>query len=173
VRRTLVVALAALSLTAPGAASAHGTHYEGYVSVVERMVPLHPGLLVDIIGGNERVAVRNLTRSTVVFLDERGKAVVTLAPGDARVWHEPRIHAPQGPPPEQSGLIRRWQIAGKSDGRPFVVKGFLGYAVPPGQPVASDDEWTSTGRIAALTGLGVIVLAALALPLVVRRKGEG
>jgi hypothetical protein len=164
--------LAVLMLAVPGGAAGHGMHYEGYVSVVERVVPLHAGLLIDVIGGNEKLAVRNLTRARVVFFDASGKPVATLAPGDARTWHEPRIHEP-GPPPERSGLIRRWQIRGESNGRPFLVKGFLGYAAPPEEAAASDDDWTSPGRIAALTGLGVVVLAALALPLVLRRKGEG
>jgi hypothetical protein len=171
VQKWLVPAVLALSLAVPGAAFAHGTHYEGYVSVVERIVPVHPGLLVDVVGRNERIAVRNLTRSSVVFFDANGRPLTTLGPGDAGTWHEPRIHEP-GPPPKQSGLIRRWQLRGEADGRPFVVKGFLGYAVPPGQASGGDDAWTSRGRLAALTGLGVMAIAALALPLVMRRKGE-
>ena len=170
-QKWLLTAVLALSLAVSGAASAHGTHYEGYVSVVERIVPMHPGLLVDVVGRNERIAVRNLTRSNVVFFDANGKRIVTIAPGDAGTWHEPRIHE-AGPPPEQSGLIRRWQLRGAADGRPFVVKGFLGYAVPSAQAASSGDEWTSPGRLAALTGLGVMALAALALPLFMRRKGE-
>jgi hypothetical protein len=172
VQKGLLTAVLALSLAVPGTAFAHGTHYEGYVSVVERIVPMHPGLLVDVVGRNERIAVRNLTRSNVVFFDANGERIETIAAGDAGTWHEPRIHEP-GPPPKQSGLIRRWQLRGEADGRPFIVKGFLGYAVPPAQAASSGDNWTSPGRLAALTGLGVVVLAALALPLVVRWKGEG
>lgn len=170
--RFVASTLAVLLLAVPGGAAAHGMHYEGYVSVVERVVPLQPGLLIDVSGGNEKMAVRNLTRAKVVFLDANDKPVATLAPGDARTWHEPRIHEP-GPPPAKSGLIRRWQIRGESNGRPFLVKGFLGYASPPESAAPGGDDWTSPGRIAALTGLGVVVLAALALPLVIRRKGEG
>ena len=152
----------------PDAAVGHGQRYEGYVSRVSSVEPLVPGLLVDVLGGDERLAVRNLTRSRVVFFDGRGRPVATVAPGGGASWHESRIHA-SGPPPERSQLVRRWQIRGTTEGRAFVVHGYLGYAAPP------DESRRGPGvrRIVVIAALTALLVTALALPLVVRREGEG
>jgi hypothetical protein len=167
VHRSALIAVFVVGLF-PSAASAHGRHYEGYVSTVSGVEPNLPGLLIDVIGGDERLAVRNLTQSTVLFFDARGRPVATVRAGGSASWHEPRIHA-SGPPPERSQLVRRWRIRGEADGRLFVVNGYLGYAAPAGRPA----DGTGVRRVAAIALLTALLLTALALPLVVRRKGEG
>lgn len=166
--RGFLFALVLVACVFPGAASGHGEHYEGYVSRVSEVEPLVLGLLIDVVGGDERLAVRNLTASTVEFFDPRGRPLATVPPGGSASWHEPRIHA-SGPPPERSQLVRRWRIRGEADGRPFAVNGYLGYAAPADQPT----EGTSVRRVVVIAALAALLLTALALPLVVRRKGEG
>lgn len=153
-------------LALPGAACAHGTRYEGFHAVVERVDPQLPGLLVTVLDGDERLSVRNWTGEPVVLLDARGRPLARLAPGASRAWHEPRIHA-SGPPPERTGVVRRWRIRGRAGGRPFAIHGFLGYAAPATAPETDEGR-----RTLAIVGLTLVVLGALALPLVVRRKGE-
>lgn len=166
-RRCFLLGILLFGCVLPGAASGHGTRFQGYVSRVSEVEPLLPGLLVDVLGGDERLSVRNLTQSTVVFFDGSGRPIAMVEPGRGASWHEPRIHA-AGPPPERSQLVRHWRIRGEADGRPFAVNGYLGYAAPAERPA----EGTGVQRVAAIAALTVVLLTVLALPLVIRRKGK-
>lgn len=75
-------ALAALVLVP--AAFAHGRSYEGFVSTVSGIDPLMPGLIVQVLESDERLALRNFTSETVIVFDRRGRPLVRIAPGDTR-----------------------------------------------------------------------------------------
>jgi hypothetical protein len=160
------------ALVAAPSARAHriGAH-TGFISTVSYIEPQQPGLLVQVLGGHEQLSVANLTRREVVILDEHGRARVSIAPGQTRVWPEPRIGSAEAPP-EREGLVRYWRIPGTADGEPFEIVGFLGYRPPPGEPAQADGSGLPGWAIAlAAAGGTLLLVAALALPLR-RRKGE-
>ena len=161
-------------LACAAGASSHptGTH-SGFVSTVSGIEPPQPGLLVQVLGGHERLSVRNLTQKTVVVFDGRGEQAARLAPGQARTWADPRISY-TGPPPEREGLVKKWRIAGEADGEPIAIVGFLGYRPPPAATAPEEDDGSLPAWALALTVVGgaLAVAGALALPLL-RRKGEG
>jgi hypothetical protein len=163
-----------LALTFAGGAAAHGGgSHTGFVATVSQVEPPQLGLLVQVVGGHERLALRNLTPKTVVIFGQDGQPALRLAPGESGSVADPRIGS-TGPPPEQGEFVRDWRIPGEADGEPFEIVGFLGYRPPPGE--ARDPESDGSGfpvwAIALTVGLGVIVVAAtLALPLR-RREGE-
>lgn len=127
-----------------------------------------PGLLVDVLGGHERLSVRNWTQKTVVIYDGEGRPLARIAAGESRVWREPRIGW-SGAPPDREGLVRHWRIPGRTAGRPFEIVGFLGYRAPVSE---SDEDSTPTWAIVTAAGISLLLVAVgLALPLV-RRKGE-
>ncbi len=154
---TMRVALAVVltvALAAPAAGQAHVTGaHTGFVATVSGIDPPLPGLLVQVLGGHERLSVRNWTQASVVIFDGRGGTAARLAPGESRTWADPRVRY-SGPTPKEEGLVRNWQIRGEADGKAFTIAGFLGYRPP-----------------AEAAGGGVLVVAALALPLW-KRKGE-
>jgi hypothetical protein len=162
---TLVVTL----VLAASSARAHATgSHAGFQSTVSYVEPQLPGLLVRVLGGHERLSVRNWTRKEIVILDERGRPIVRLAPGESRAWIEPRIGS-AGPPPDRERLVRNWRIRGRADGRPFAIVGFLGY-----RPLSSDTDADDVPAwvVVVAVGTGVLAAAALALP-VLRREDEG
>ncbi len=164
--RALAASLAALALAAGASAHPTGTHV-GFVSTVSGIEPQLPGLLVTVIGGHERLSVRNLTQKRVVVLDESDRPAVELAPGESGSWSDPRIGSSE-PPPDEEGLVRRWRIRGTADGEPFEIAGFLGYRPPPAAEGAGLPAWA----VVLAGGAGALALAAaLALPLR-RREGE-
>jgi hypothetical protein len=158
VRRSLALlaGVALLAAVVPSPASAHTTGiHTGFVATVSGVTPALPGLLVRVIGGHERLSVQNWTERTIVIFGENGEVVARLAPGKGKAWADPRIE-------------------GEADGKPFAIGGFLGYRPPPAAEAhgSSGSGWPRWATVAALAGGAVLVLAALALPLV-RRKGEG
>lgn len=159
-------------LACAASASAHPTGtYSGFVSTVSGIEPPQPGLLVAVLGGHERLSVRNLTQKTVVVFDEHDRQVARLAPGQAGSWADPRI-SHTGPPPEREGLVKEWRIPGEADGEAIAIVGFLGYRPPPDVTAPEEDNALPTGALALAIAGGALVLAAvLALPLR-RRKGE-
>ncbi len=171
-RRLLAAPVLALAWTAAAYAHGGGEH-TGFVSTVSAIEPPQPGLLVEVIGGHERLSVRNLTQKTVVIFDERGRAALRLPPGEAGSIADPRIGS-TGPPPEEGEFVKDWRIPGEADGEPFEIVGFLGYRPPP----TSQEQPAGAGGLPAwaialaAAGAAVVVAAALALPLL-RRKGEG
>jgi hypothetical protein len=149
---------------------AHGTGpHTGFQARVSYIEPQLPGLLVQVIGGHERLSVANLTQKNVVILDDGGRALERIPAGRTRVWAEPRIGSTEAPP-EHEGLVRNWRIPGTADGERFEIVGFLGYRPPAGAP--SGDNGVPTWAIVVAAAAGVLIAAAaLALPFV-RREDE-
>jgi hypothetical protein len=171
--RLLALLLGAVSsvLLAPAGAGAHeeGPH-TGFVATVSGIEPPQLGLLVTVLGGHERLSLRNLTPKTVVIFAEGGEPRLRLAPGRSGSVSDPRIGS-SGPPPDEGEFVKDWRIPGEADGERFEIVGFLGYRAPAtGQ---EDDGSALPAWGVALLGVGVlVVIVALALPLG-RRKGEG
>lgn len=166
---TLATLVAAALLTGDSARAHPTGAHTGFRSTVSYIEPQLPGLLVQVLGGHERLSVRNWTQKEVVILDERGGLIVQIAPGQTRSWIEPRIGASDAPP-NRERLVRNWRIRGRADGRPFAIVGFLGYRPPAADSNGGGDApaWAIAG--AAVAGV-LIAAAALALPLL-RREGE-
>jgi hypothetical protein len=155
-----LVLLAAVSATLACAASARaheGGQHTGFAARVSVIEPFIPGLLVQVIGGHERMSVANLTDQSIVILDERGDPFVRIGPGKTETWAEPRIGATEEPP-EEEGLVRNWRIRGTADGEPFQIRGFLGYRPPPG---SAEEERSGLTALAIVLGVGVLTLGAL------------
>jgi hypothetical protein len=169
--RPLLVVLA-LSLACAADAHAHGGgEHTGFQARVSTIEPFIPGLLVTVLGGHEQLSVTNLTDNRVVILDEQGKPLVRVPPGQTEVWDEPRIGATEEPP-EREGLVRNWRIRGTADGEPFEIVGFLGYRPPPQEAAAenADDGLPTWALVLAGAGGAFVLAAALAVPLM-RRGG--
>ncbi len=162
--------MVAALLVAP-LAHAHPTgSHTGFVSTVSGIEPPQLGLLVRVLGGHERLSVRNLTRKTVVVFDQEGDEALRLAPGRSGSVADPRIGS-TGPPPEEGEFVRDWRIPGEADGQPFEIVGFLGYRAPAVAQDESDSGLPGWAIVLAAVGGGIVLAAALALPLV-RREGE-
>jgi hypothetical protein len=131
--------------------------------------PFLPGLLVQVVGGHERLSLTNLTDKRIVILDGRGKPLVRIGPGGTEVWTEPRVGATEEPP-EEEGLVRNWRIAGRADGEPFEIVGFLGYRPPAG--AAADDADGSLLVWAIVIAGGAAIVAGTAIAVTrLRRQG--
>jgi hypothetical protein len=174
-RAPLTLLATLLALAAGQAAHAHVTGvHTGFVATVSGISPQQPGLLAQVLGGHEKISVRNWTQATVVVFDEEGAVEVRLAPGETKAWADPRVSY-SGPPPEKDGLVRKWEIRGEANGTPFTISGFLGYRAPPADHAeaagSGGSGWPAWATAAVLAGGGLLALAALALPLM-RRKGE-
>jgi hypothetical protein len=182
----LLVALSLLAGAAVGDAAAHGgTPGPGYRSTASGIEPPLPGLLVEVLDG-EILSVRNWTGKEVSIDGADGKPLVhfvagavkqrdgrgwrVVRRGTSHAWHDPRVHW-TGPTPERSGLVTRWTIPGTADGKPFVIRGFIGYTKAVGE--RGDEKGLSAVATAGIVAVGLLALAALALPLVLRKdKGE-
>jgi hypothetical protein len=181
--RTLLVA-SALALACPAASAAHGTgHEEGFLSTVSGMEPAVPGLLVSVVGGDQLLSIRNWSGRHVVLLGADRRPFLRFSDnrvergtdgrwelvkrGSSYAFHDSRIHV-VGPPPERSGLVREWRVPGVANGRPFAIKGFVGYRAPAAPADAGGlPAWAPV----AAAGVGVLAVAALALAHR-RRRGE-
>jgi hypothetical protein len=166
-----LLALTVLALACAAGAHAHGggshTGFAARVSVIE---PFLPGLLVEVLGGHQRLSVTNLTDKHLVILDGGDQPFVRIAPGETEAWAEPRIGAGQDPP-EKEGLVKNWRIEGTADGEPFVIVGFLGYRPPAGESGLPERSGLPAWAIVLAGAGGALVLgAALALPLL--RRGR-
>jgi hypothetical protein len=180
---TLLALVLAAAVTTSGAAH-EGAPGEGYRSTVAGIEPAVPGLLVDVLDDDEMLAVRNWTGKTVVLEGADGEPLFrftgdevrqrdgsgwrVVKRGTSHAWHDARVHW-AGATPERSGLVTRWSVPGTVGGEPFVVRGFIGYTAPAASAPAR--ATTSPRLVAAAATIGLLALAALALPLV-RRKGE-
>jgi hypothetical protein len=95
-----------------------------------------------------------------------------VARGASYAWHDHRIvwKGTQPPPavqrdPKNPHLVFRWRIPATADGKPFAIKGFLGWA-----PTASGGDG---GRGWLLPGVGAaaaVLVAAAALALAMRAR---
>lgn len=133
----------------------------GYVSSVTNIDPLILGLEAKVLGGQDKLFVRNWSTKRVVLFERDGTRIV-LERGAARSWHDHRIGWFIADPPalvrdapDRPHLLRRWEIPGRAGTRPFVIKGLLGYAPPPH---ASKDESHGWILPAALIGAAGVAL---------------
>jgi hypothetical protein len=185
----LALAAAVAALASPGAAAAHGGGvHQGIQAAVTSVEPPVLGLLADVIGGHERLSIRNRTNKEVVILDGRGEPLLRFTDegvfrraaaswrlvdrGTDHAWPDPRIRWPGKLPTAGPTQVQPWRIRGTADGAPFVIRGLV--AVTPSAALAAtpaEDDGASTAVIVAAVVGGVLALAALALPLR-RRKGE-
>jgi hypothetical protein len=181
--RTLLGACA-LALACPAASAAHGSgHEDGFLSTVSGIEPPVPGLLASVVGGDQLLSIRNWSGRSVVLLGADGRPYLRFADnrverhtgeewelvkrGSSYAFHDSRIHV-VGPPPERSGVVRNWRVAGTANGRPFAIKGFLGYKAPD---APADDGGPPAWAPVAAAGVGVLAVVALALAHR-RRRGE-
>ncbi len=161
---TLVASsLAGLVCTAGAFAHRGGSHV-GFVSTVSTIDPFVPGLLVQVLGGHERLSLTNLTRKTVVILGDDGRPVARIPPSENRVWADPRIGSSE-PPPDREGLVRNWRIPGTAGGEPFEIVGFLGYRPPPGASGGANGGLPTWAIVLAVAGGALVLAAALAIAL--------
>ena len=167
-RRLVLLGAASAGLACAGSAWAHeGGGHTRFVATVSTIDPPQLGLLVNVLGGHERLSVRNLTKKTVVIFGEDGRPKLRLAPGRSGSMADPRIGS-TGPPPETGELVKNWHIPGEANGKPFEILGFLGYRAPPGE---EQGDWLPAWAIAlVIAGGGIVLTAALALPL--RRRED-
>jgi hypothetical protein len=147
------------------------------------------GLLARVVGGHERLLIRNRSNKEIVILDGGGKPLLRFADvgvfrraaaswrlvdrGTGYAWPDPRIRWPGKLPTAGPTQVQPWRIRGTADGAPFVIRGLVA-VTPSAAPAASpsEDEGAPTAVIVAAVVGGVLALAALVLPLR-RREGEG
>lgn len=175
--RIPAVALVA-GATAP-AAFAHGPfgQAKGYVSSVTSIEPNVLGLQATVVG--DRLVVRNWSTKTVTILGPDGRPYLRfgrrgvfasgelgwkrITAGTSYSWHDPRVRwtgrqAPEAVRrhPDQAHLLRSWRVRGSAAGKPFVIRGLLGYAPPP---ATKSDSGPWTWLAPALGGAAAAVLA--------------
>lgn len=170
-RRHVFLSLVVAGLLLVPAANGHGTgSHTGFVSTVSGLEPPQLGVLVQVLGGHERLSVRNLSRKTVVVFDEDGDEGLRLPPGESGTMADRRIGS-TGPPPDEGEFVRDWRIPAEANGEPFEIVGFLGYRAAEGTKDESDSGLPRWAIVLAAAGGAVVLAAALALPLL-RREGE-
>lgn len=168
-KRLLVLAVLVLAPTASAHEPMGSPVKLGYVSTVSNVDPLILGLDARVLGGQDKLFVRNWSRKRVTLFERDGTPIV-LKPGASRSWHDHRIgwFLPDPPKlvqdqPDRPHLLRNWQIPGRTGGRAFVIKGLLGYAPPPAAKAETGDRgWilplglaAAAVAIAAAVGVGV------------------
>jgi len=177
-------ALGCALVTAGVAAHAAAAHDEpagrhGYISTVVAIAPNVLGLQARVLGGDERLTLRNWSGKTVVVLGYHGEPFLRftdhgvfrlagaewrrVAGGTSYAWHDHRIHWDRKTPPpavaaapDRPHKLFGWRIPGRADGRRFVITGFLGYAPPPA--VSHGRSWWPTTVSSALAVLLAVVL---------------
>jgi hypothetical protein len=88
--------------------------------------------------------------------------------GPGFAWHEHRIHTSGEPPvvsraPDRRHFILYWRIPARANGKPFAIKGFLGYAPAPAAKAEGGVDWwlpavAATGGVATLAAVLAIAL---------------
>jgi hypothetical protein len=193
-RRVAAIAGAALVL-APGAWAHGGTRSTGYISTFSNLEPNVVGVSVNIFGRDNTISLSNYSGKTVVVLGRSGEPYLRFVPGRVEenmrspttarprwrkvangasyAWHDHRIvWSRTSPPrivrqaPDVSHLVFRWALHATADGKPFLIKGFLGWAPSPTKNGGDTSAWVFA---AAAGGAGAAVAAALALGLRARR----
>ena len=187
--------VAACALAAAPAAFGHGRFgpAKRYVSSVTSIEPNVLGLQASVVG--DQLVVRNWSTKTVTVLGPDGRAYLRfgrhgvfanqgfgwkrISRGTSYGWHDPRVRwVGRQPPevvrrqPERAHFLRAWSVRGLAGGKPFVIRGLLGYAPPP---VAKSDshpwKWVAVGLgSAAAAGLAFLVVQSRSRP---ARTGSG
>ena len=95
-----------------------------------------------------------------------------VAAGNGFAWHDHRIvwTGAAEPPvverdPDVSHLIFRWSLPATAGGKPFRIKGFLGWAPPPKAPDNGRSAW-----VYAAAGVGIALAAGAAVVLALRAR---
>jgi hypothetical protein len=182
-----LVAVAALA-SAP-AAFGHGPFgpAKGYVSSVTSIEPNVLGLQASVAG--DRLVVRNWSTKTVTILGPDGRPYLRfgrggifadagfgwkrISGGTSYGWHDPRVRwtGRQPPqvvlrPPDRAHFLRAWSVRGTAAGKPFVIRGLLGYA-PPATAKRDSRSWATWLAVA----IGGVAAAGLVF-LVVRSRSR-
>src|SRR5207247_6388317 len=129
------------------------------------------GLQASVVG--DRLVVRNWSTKTVTILGPDGRPSLRfgrrgifadagfgwkrVSRGTSFGWHDPRVRWTARQPPEavrrhpdRAHFLRSWSVRGSADGRPFVIRGLLGYSPPP---VKRDRRSWTTWLAVALGGV--------------------
>lgn len=127
------------------------------------------------VSENMRSPTTFLNRSEVVPSDANPGAKPLwqkVSHGNGFAWHDHRIvwTGAAEPPiveqaPDVSHLIFRWSLPATAGGKPFRIKGFLGWAPPPKPPDSGRSSW-----VYAAAPAGVALAGAVALVLAVRAR---
>jgi hypothetical protein len=119
---------------------------------------------VTILGPDGRPSLRFARRG--VFANA-GFGWKRISGGTSYTWHDPRVRwtGRQLPEvvrrdPDQAHFLRSWSVPGTAGGKPFVIRGLLGYAPPP---AARSDSRPWTWIAVALGGAAAACLGLLAL----------
>jgi hypothetical protein len=185
-----VPVVAVVALAAAPTASGHGPFgpAKGYVSSVTSIEPNVLGLQASVLG--DRLLVRNWSTRTVTILAPDGRPYLRFGPrgvfassglgwkrvsgGTSYGWHDPRVRWTGGQAPkavrrhpERAHLLRAWRVRGSADGKPFVIRGLLGYAPPPAAAKRDPGPWAWLAPVlggAAAAGLALLVLRSRSRP---------
>jgi hypothetical protein len=187
--------VAGAALAAAPAAFGHGPFgpAKGYVSSVTSIEPNVLGLQASVVG--DQLVVRNWSRKTVTILGPDGRPYLRfgrrgifanagfgwkrVSRGTSYGWHDSRVRWTARQPPEavrrhpdRAHFLRAWGVRGSADGKPFLIRGLLGYAPPPATK-SDSHPWTwlaaALGPVAA-AGLVFFVLRSRSRP---ARAGSG
>lgn len=172
--RHLVTAIVA-GLACAGSAAAHGPGVStdvGFVASVSSIEPNVVGLQAQIVLGDKLVVV-NRSAKPVVILDLASRPWRTIRSGRSSGWHDPRVVMTGEPPQPAPGVsqdaprfVRNWRVAGRTEGRRFAIKGFVGYVPPKTRP----DEGEGVPGWAFPAGAAFVLLLAGGGYLIVSRN---
>jgi hypothetical protein len=187
-RRSIIALLAAVLALAPSAFG-HGPFApaNGYVSSVTSIEPNVLGLQASVVG--DQLVVRNWSTKTVTILGPDGRPYLRfdrrgvfanqgfgwkrVSGGTSFTWHDPRVRwtgrqAPEAVRrhPDQPHFLQAWSVRGSAAGKPFLIRGLLGYSPPPAAKRDSR-SWTTWLAVA----LGSVAAAGLVF-LVVRSRSR-
>jgi hypothetical protein len=177
-----IPAIALVAVATAAAAFAHGPfgQAKGYVSSVTSIEPNVLGLQATVVG--DRLVVRNWSTKTVTILGPDGRPYLRfgrrgvfassgfgwkrISGGTSYSWHDPRVRwSGRQPPaavrrdPDRAHYLRAWSVPGTAAGKPFVIRGLLGYVPPPG--ATRDSRSWATWLAVALGGATAAGLAFL------------
>jgi hypothetical protein len=189
--------VAVVATTIAPAAFGHGPFgpARGYVSSVTSIEPNVLGLQASVAG--DRLVVRNWSTRPVTILGPDGRPYLRfgrrgvfassgfgwkrVSGGTSYSWHDPRVRwaGRQAPEvvrrhPEQAHLLRAWRVRGSAGGKPFLIRGLLGYAPPPATK-RDAGPWTWLAPVlggVAAAGLALLVLRSRSRPAAAADSGS-
>ena len=144
-----------------------------------------------MLGGDDKLSVRNWSGKTVLVLDPRGAPMFRFTPeavyrrvggswrlvnrGTSFAWHDTRIHWPGTEPPdavreapERDHMLGSWRIPASVEGRRVAIEGVIGWSAQPA--VEPEDDAGSPWLVRAAVSGGLLAAAALALPVLLQRR---